>query len=198
MLLTRADSSGDWHENSSLEMVKVGRVLDDVEGYYALLGVEPSATDKEVRKAGKHLVMQTHPDVGGDEEEFIKTVEAYRTLSNPGRRAEYDTRTKAPTVSVKVRTTAFVPDIPREHGPAWYKEPTMIVTREIESRVKDWHEMLLEAARGFRLSLEIKAGVCRCPAGYHVENGIALIGSNQVPEGWAARVFMLMKLCERK
>ena len=197
MLLTRADISGDWHENACLDIIRVARKLEDVEGYYDKLGVDFDATEEEVRAAGKKLVMETHPDHGGDPDEFMDAVEAYRTLSDPAKRAEYDHMTFIPKASVRTRQDAPRWDFQRDGEPAWYKEPTLLLTEEEVLRVRRWHEMVLEAARGSRLPLEIKVGVCRYPTGYYMEGDIAVIGRNQEPERRMARLTVLMRMCER-
>ena len=48
-LLVKAAMSGDWFPNSSLGIVKVASVKADVDGLYEMLGVEPDASDAEVR-----------------------------------------------------------------------------------------------------------------------------------------------------
>lgn len=196
MLLTRSSTCGDWHENSCLDVVLVKPRVRDVKGYYALLGVNSDASEDEVRHAAKQLLMRTHPDLGGDEESFIEAVKAYQTLCNPENRARYNLCTFEPKASVRTDDKGFRFDF-RETGEAvWYKEPTMVLSDEEVLRVRQWHEMLLEAARGFRRPLEIKAGVCRCPDGYYEKDGIALIGRNQVPESWAAKTFVLKTICK--
>ena len=198
MLLTKSDSSGNWHENASLEIVPVKPKCDDVEGFYKLLGVDFDATDEEVKRAGKRLVMETHPDMGGDSEDFIMAVRAYQTLSNPEKRAEYNVRTSAPTASVRTRQVVFDVGLSDGDSPAFYKEPAMVLSDDEVERVRKWHVLLLQAARRFQLPLEIKAGVCRYPTGYYVKDDIALIGRKQEPDGRVARLYMYMRLCERK
>jgi len=58
--------------------------------YYDVLGISRSATESEIRKAYKAKSMKHHPDRGGDEEEFKKVNEAYSTLKDPQKRAQYD------------------------------------------------------------------------------------------------------------
>ena len=58
--------------------------------YYQTLGVPRNASDKELRSAYKKLSMQHHPDRGGDESKFKEVNEAYSTLKDPNKRAEYD------------------------------------------------------------------------------------------------------------
>jgi curved DNA-binding protein len=61
---------------------------------YAVLGVERTASRDEIQKAYKKLARQYHPDLNpGDaqaEERFKEIASAYRVLSDPERRANYD------------------------------------------------------------------------------------------------------------
>jgi len=63
--------------------------------YYDILGVSPDASDEEIKTAYHNLVKAFHPDTyKGDkdfaEEKTQQIVEAYRTLSNETKKAEYD------------------------------------------------------------------------------------------------------------
>jgi len=58
--------------------------------YYKILGVSKSATSAEIKKAYRKLAHKYHPDKGGDQEKFKEINEAYQTLSNPQKRAQYD------------------------------------------------------------------------------------------------------------
>lgn len=58
--------------------------------YYNILGVSKTATQDEIKKAYRKLVMEHHPDKGGDINKFTKVQEAYEVLSNPSKRQEYD------------------------------------------------------------------------------------------------------------
>jgi DnaJ-class molecular chaperone len=63
--------------------------------YYDVLGVEPSASGAEVKKAFRRLARELHPDVNDHdpaaEEKFKAAAEAYEVLSDPERRRVYDT-----------------------------------------------------------------------------------------------------------
>lgn len=61
--------------------------------YYAILGVPPSASLEEIKKAYRAIVRKVHPDVlpgAGTAMLFRLVHEAYTVLSDPERRAEYD------------------------------------------------------------------------------------------------------------
>lgn len=61
--------------------------------YYRILQITPDASQEEVKKAYRRLAKVHHPDVSGSVREEVvihELNEAYRTLGNPEKRAEYD------------------------------------------------------------------------------------------------------------
>lgn len=58
--------------------------------YYATLGVSKTATADEIKRAFRKLASQHHPDKGGDTQKFQAIQEAYATLGDEQKRAEYD------------------------------------------------------------------------------------------------------------
>jgi molecular chaperone DnaJ len=59
--------------------------------YYSILGVSKNATKDEIKKAYKKRARETHPDQHPDkEEEFKDVAEAWETLGDDKKRAEYD------------------------------------------------------------------------------------------------------------
>jgi len=62
--------------------------------HYATLGVNESATPDEIKKAYRKLASQHHPDKGGDTAKFQQVEEAYRILSDPQKREQYDLERK--------------------------------------------------------------------------------------------------------
>lgn len=60
--------------------------------YYEVLGIPFDADEDAIRTAFRRLARQYHPDAGegASPESFRELVEAYQTLSDPGRRRAYD------------------------------------------------------------------------------------------------------------
>ena len=58
--------------------------------HYATLGVAKNATPDDIKKAYRKLASKHHPDKGGDTATFQKIEEAYRILSDPQQRQQYD------------------------------------------------------------------------------------------------------------
>ncbi len=71
------------------------RVITSKSSYYALLGLHPSASPLEIRRAYRELSKYYHPDTtdlptATATTKFQQLNEAYATLSNPERRVLYD------------------------------------------------------------------------------------------------------------
>lgn len=62
----------------------------DTQKLYDTLGVEKTATDKEIKKAYRKLAVKHHPDKGGDEKMFKEVSAAYEILSDKEKREKYD------------------------------------------------------------------------------------------------------------
>lgn len=75
--------------NAELELKKSKR-----KDYYKILGIEKDASDQEIKKAYRKLAIVHHPDKNPDDEHaaerFKEIQEAHETLSDPQKRARYD------------------------------------------------------------------------------------------------------------
>ena len=58
--------------------------------HYSTLGVSKNSNADDIKKAYRKLASQHHPDKGGDTSTFQKIEEAYRILSDPNQRQQYD------------------------------------------------------------------------------------------------------------
>jgi DnaJ family protein C protein 7 len=75
--------------NAELELKKSKR-----KDYYKILGVDKDAGESEIKKAYRKLAIVHHPDKNPDDEtahqRFQEIQEAHETLSDPQKRARYD------------------------------------------------------------------------------------------------------------
>jgi hypothetical protein len=95
-----APNSDDGADGRGRERERGERASGEVpHDYYEILGVPRDATAEEVKRAYRRRARECHPDINpGDPEaaaRFREAREAYETLSDPERRAEYD-RTHPP------------------------------------------------------------------------------------------------------
>lgn len=58
--------------------------------YYSILNVSRTASQDEIKRAYRKLASVHHPDKGGDTAKFQQIEEAYRILSDPAQRQQYD------------------------------------------------------------------------------------------------------------
>lgn len=58
--------------------------------HYDTLGIPKNASEEDIKKSYRKLVLIHHPDKGGDEDEFKKIKDAYDVLINPESRNMYD------------------------------------------------------------------------------------------------------------
>lgn len=138
---------------------------------YDVLGVAPTASSVEIRRAYRERARRLHPDVNraaDAAERFAALAEAYDTLSDPMRRRAYDLSRSAGTANTgssrpAAWASAGVPEVARQNG---HRGPAMPV--EPSLRGPDvWQTVRLslrEAAFGTNRTIEVpRREVCvRC------------------------------------
>ncbi|KAK7261508.1 hypothetical protein RIF29_27822 [Crotalaria pallida] len=81
--------------NRNRMMVVMMRGSSGGESPYQVLGVSPSATVDEIKRAYRKLALKYHPDVNKEDkaqEKFMRIKHAYNTLLNSNSRRKYDSR----------------------------------------------------------------------------------------------------------
>ncbi|KAJ0540408.1 putative DnaJ domain, Chaperone J-domain superfamily [Helianthus annuus] len=74
------------------------RASSNRESPYQVLGVSPSATPAEIKRAYRKLALKYHPDVNKEadaQEKFLRIKHAYNTVLNPDSRKKYDSGNRA-------------------------------------------------------------------------------------------------------
>lgn len=71
---------------------------------YEELGVAKDASTEDIKRAYRKRSRETHPDHGGDAEEFKALAVAYRVLSDQERRARYDKGESPESITAAPRT----------------------------------------------------------------------------------------------
>lgn len=81
--------------------------------YHEILGVTAESSPEEIRRAWRRLCLKHHPDVGGDEQEFLKITHAYKMLTDPS----YARRqSKQPVKDLTFRVQLVVPFVDAFYG----------------------------------------------------------------------------------
>lgn len=125
---------------------------------YAVLGVEREASDDDIKSAYRRLVKEHHPDMGGSAEKFREVKEAYELLSDPEKRAAFD--------------SPFVGDIFTRFGfdfgrkgydkpfTRWYEPPKVGDDIQYDLNMT-FEEMALGCAKTFTITRKIKCSECK-------------------------------------
>jgi curved DNA-binding protein CbpA len=81
----------------------------EIPDYYELLEISPQATQETIHRVYRYMAARYHPDivVTGNLEKFTQLTSAYKVLSDPNRRSEYDAQRAArqPTIQNPMSST---------------------------------------------------------------------------------------------
>lgn len=64
--------------------------MGSFETYYECLNVPRTASNEQILNAYRQRILETHPDKGGNSEDFQKVRKAYAVLSDPEKKMAYD------------------------------------------------------------------------------------------------------------
>jgi DnaJ-domain-containing protein 1 len=84
---------GAYAQEAAANAGAASSVQVEVEDLYAVMGLQPSATDDQIRSAFRTLARELHPDVSRDDaaqEKFMRVTKAYSVLRDPVTRKRYD------------------------------------------------------------------------------------------------------------
>jgi hypothetical protein len=139
--------------------------------HYELLGVLPQATSSEIREAYRAQARIWHPDQSGTQsaDKMARLNEAYRILSDPGRRAAYDRDLKGPQVTYSGSAAGRSSD--RESVPRGYDE----INVPVAPARFPWRFLLFMASIG--VSFVLINAAFMSPAPQRPVDGVARPGS---------------------
>lgn len=102
--------------------------------YYRILGVEPGASQEELKKVYKKLALKYHPDHGGDENHFKEIVKAYDILTGKRQlsRLERQEQEREEASKRKAKQSSYYDDWYRPSPPPPPKRQKRYVVREYD------------------------------------------------------------------
>lgn len=147
-------------------------------------------------------MLETHPDHGGDVGEFMAVREAFTTLRDERKRADYDVEDVTPRFirnsiqhcgsdNLGVLMGVVVREGENISSPAWLKEPWSVLTESDEKKALEWLWLVVDVARDFDYEGEIRTGVVASDKTFLRQDDIALIGIGKEPDLAAARLYVL-------
>lgn len=117
------------------------------ENYYTLLGIQSTSSQEELTQAFHRLARQYHPDLNPHDSEaderFKQINEAYQTLSDPERRAQYDL--ELANAQASPRSASASPGS-AEDAPFVVRKSVSIQTADLDAALGDLSSELGSAA----------------------------------------------------
>lgn len=104
---------------------------------YSVLEVPSTASIEEIKSAFRRLAKRYHPDAGGTHEQMLRLLAAWQVLSDPSRRAAYDSSRASPDDEAARKQWDTVSEEVEREAQSYPSDP---------NRVADWVEELLRTA----------------------------------------------------
>ncbi|HWR84563.1 MAG TPA: DnaJ domain-containing protein [Rhodoglobus sp.] len=110
---------------------------------YEVLGVPPTASEDDLRKAFRRALRESHPDTGGDPARFVAVQLAWEAIGDPGRRADFDrggTASSYEPVGPRARQDTRPKARSYGHPGGWRREKYLRLLREWVGRGVELHD----------------------------------------------------------
>lgn len=111
--------------------------------FYDILDIDREAEPQEIKKAYQRLSRRYHPDMTGDTKGhfFVMMTEAYETLSDPDRRAQYDADLDNDDHAAGNASTGNMPKDSKPTGSGYTQEPGPQGHWSVPEPIIDWDSM---------------------------------------------------------
>lgn len=111
--------------------------------FYDILDLDREAEPQEIKKAYQRLSRRYHPDMTGDSKGhfFVMMTEAYETLSDPDRRAQYDAELDNDESAAGNASTGNRPKDSQPTGSGYTQEPGPQGHWTVPEPIIDWDSM---------------------------------------------------------
>jgi hypothetical protein len=161
---------------------------------YELLDIDPSASLEEIQSAYRRLSKTYHPDRGGTAAFFRQLQDAYGTLSDPTRRAEYDRLLKQP-VTDQVQKNAVKPQPPSTGQTLQLSCPACKTAQMVNPKE--------DGFRCYKCAESWSAGDCphcknTCLVNVKIENWICPTCKKTNPSSWITKTQLACVICNTR
>jgi DnaJ-class molecular chaperone len=123
-----------------------------VSNFHDILGCDENVNPEDLRKAWRKKCMEHHPDQGGDEEDFLKVMHAYKMLTDPNYRMKAE---KHPLKDLTFRVQIVVTFLE-----AFYGTTVVANFSRIELDEKTFDPIKTDKIDPISISVKIPPGSC--------------------------------------
>lgn len=158
----RREREGVGYPTANRELARRVPTYRDPNGYYRMLGLEPDATDRDVKRRCRMLMAWHHPDGKfPDREVFERVSEVYDIIGDPVERARYD-HTPEGAIYVDSLVKRDIEEMTRQKGvdaeSVLHVEPPSRWTYLYEGSAEDGDDALAERWYGVLLDAAAESG----------------------------------------